>query len=336
MEENSPAIKEKIISYLQTKQRGASCIEIAKAIGHNRVTIAKYLEIFKAENVLTTEDIAQATFWRIKEEQKPKILIVDDEKYVVKLIKLSLPTAYSIKEAYSGKEAWACIERDLPELIILDLMMPEISGYDILEKMKGHPQWSKIPVIILTAKGQVADKIKGYQTGALMYLTKPFDPAELAARVRSILEKKQQQEYHPLTHLPTGKQVERAVREAVFSKTHQNFYCLSISFKKDAEEKFGFKKGQELLVVFAKILQETLPQESFLGQDSHTQQYIIITKKENIKDEIQKLFGNILQYILPGEKNPEEEISLNIKMVTLDEIRNKKIYINDVLSYLQE
>ena len=115
-----------------------------------------------------------------------KIFIVEDEKPISDLIEMNLAEAgYSCRCAYDGMEAANTLEKERFDLILLDIMLPEVDGYELLEYIKPL----EIPVIFLTAKGSVEDRVKGLRLGADDYLVKPFEIVELLARVESILRR---------------------------------------------------------------------------------------------------------------------------------------------------
>jgi two-component system KDP operon response regulator KdpE len=118
-----------------------------------------------------------------------KILIVDDEPDVVKVVRMSFqvqePTWEAIA-AYDGEEALEVFEKEQPELVLLDIMMPEMSGFDVLKELR---RFSDVPVIMLTAKGNEIDKVMGLNLGADDYITKPFGHLELLARVKAVLRR---------------------------------------------------------------------------------------------------------------------------------------------------
>src|SRR5918999_5428704 len=121
---------------------------------------------------------------------KERILVVDDDPLVVNLVKINLERAgYQVLSAAEGREAAECIASELPDLVILDLMLPDLDGYEVC---RGIREFSLTPVIMLTAKGEQVDKLRGFEVGADDYLTKPFAPAELLARVGAVLRRSQQ------------------------------------------------------------------------------------------------------------------------------------------------
>ena len=117
-----------------------------------------------------------------------KILAVDDEKHIVRLVQINLQKAgYEVATASTGREALERVGEFGPDLIVMDVMMPEMDGFEALKKLKENPATREIPVIMLTAKAQDADVFRGWQSGADLYLTKPFNPAELLSFVKRLL-----------------------------------------------------------------------------------------------------------------------------------------------------
>jgi DNA-binding response OmpR family regulator len=118
----------------------------------------------------------------------PTILVVDDEPNIVELVRLYLKSeGYNVEEAHDGREALEKIAALHPSLVVLDLMMPEVDGWEVTRRLR--QQDARTPVIMLTAKGDDADKIVGLDMGADDYLAKPFNPRELVSRVRAVLRR---------------------------------------------------------------------------------------------------------------------------------------------------
>jgi DNA-binding response OmpR family regulator len=115
-----------------------------------------------------------------------RILVVDDEERMVRFIRMNLEhDGYQVMEALNGKQAVDKL-RDTPDLILLDVMMPDIDGFEVLEMIR---QVSSVPVIMLTAKGEEDDRVRGLELGADDYITKPFSPRELVSRVKAVLRR---------------------------------------------------------------------------------------------------------------------------------------------------
>ncbi len=116
-----------------------------------------------------------------------RILVVDDERRIVDIVKAYLERdGYEVLAAYDGKSALDLARREHPDLIILDLMLPEISGWDVCRSLRRE---SDVPIIMLTARDDASDKIVGLELGADDYVVKPFDPKELVSRVKAVLRR---------------------------------------------------------------------------------------------------------------------------------------------------
>ena len=128
------------------------------------------------------------------ENQKEKILVVDDEASIRRILETRLSMiGYTVVTAADGDEALAVYKKELPNLIILDIMMPKLDGYGVCQEIRKD---SDIPIIMLTALGDVADRITGLELGADDYVVKPFSPKELEARIKAILRRVDKMSLH--------------------------------------------------------------------------------------------------------------------------------------------
>jgi len=119
-----------------------------------------------------------------------RILVVDDDRQIVRLVQSYLQqSGFSVLTAYDGEEALHAIRREKPDLIVLDLMLPKRDGLEITRSLRGDQTLASIPILMLTARVEDLDKILGLELGADDYLTKPFNPSEVVARVRAILRR---------------------------------------------------------------------------------------------------------------------------------------------------
>jgi CheY-like chemotaxis protein len=120
---------------------------------------------------------------------KKRVVVADDEPFILSALQDTLSDSYSVTTASNGAEAIKVAERVMPDLIILDVMMPEMDGLEACKNLKRNKITSSIPVILLTAKGQITDIEKGFKSGADAYVVKPFSPARLIEKVEEIFEK---------------------------------------------------------------------------------------------------------------------------------------------------
>jgi DNA-binding response OmpR family regulator len=119
---------------------------------------------------------------------KKKILVVDDDPYILMSLEfLMQKNGFSVMVARNGMEAFELIEQHLPDLILLDIMMPDVDGYSICTTLKSNPQWKHIHVVFLSAKTREVDIKKGLELGASLYISKPFSTRDLMKQIKSIL-----------------------------------------------------------------------------------------------------------------------------------------------------
>lgn len=121
--------------------------------------------------------------------ESKKILLVDDDEHILRSLEIYLKMEdFAVITAGGGAEALEKVEKEKPDLIVLDVMMPEIDGFQVLQSLKSKPETESIPIIMLTAKSQDIDVLKGYQKGVSSYMTKPFNLNELVDSINLIFE----------------------------------------------------------------------------------------------------------------------------------------------------
>jgi two-component system alkaline phosphatase synthesis response regulator PhoP/two-component system response regulator VicR len=121
------------------------------------------------------------------------ILVVDDDPHILRIVEINLTQeGHRVRTATDGEAGLAAVAQEPPDLLILDVMMPKLDGFETLKRLKADPAAAQIPVIMLTARAQDEDVFEGYGFGAQWYLTKPFEPGELRRVVRHLLERRQE------------------------------------------------------------------------------------------------------------------------------------------------
>lgn len=119
-----------------------------------------------------------------------KILVVDDDQAINELIKINLEIfGYDVITAFDGIQAYALAKQELPDLIVLDVMMPDVDGFTVAKRVRENPTTKEIPILMLTALNMLEDKVKGFDIGVDDYLVKPFEMEELKVRVRALLKR---------------------------------------------------------------------------------------------------------------------------------------------------
>jgi two-component system phosphate regulon response regulator PhoB len=121
---------------------------------------------------------------------RPRVLIVEDETALVELLRYNLEqTGFLVSVAYDGEEALASVQEDPPDLILLDWMLPLMSGIEVCRQLRRQTTTANLPIIMLTARGEEGDRVRGLDAGADDYVAKPFSPTELIARIRAVLRR---------------------------------------------------------------------------------------------------------------------------------------------------
>ncbi len=119
----------------------------------------------------------------------PKVLAVDDQVHIVRLLQVNLErNGYQVVTAYDGVQALEKVKSENPDLVLCDVMMPRKDGFEVLRELRANPSTRELPFIMLTARAQDTDVFRGYATGADLYMTKPFNPKEVIAFVKRVLD----------------------------------------------------------------------------------------------------------------------------------------------------
>jgi len=195
-----------------------------------------------------------------------KILVVEDDLSIRGLLRRQLEMeGYAVEEAHDGKEGIELVARFKPDLILLDLMMPEMDGFEFLRKLRDQRDSRAIPVIVLTAKGTSEDKLEGLRDGANDYLTKPYGREELLLRVNNLLEwGRMQREANPLTGFPGNLSIEQEVRRRIEKKERFAFIYIDIDNFKAFNDRYGYQRGDEAIKLLASIIMRKTEQ---LGEE---------------------------------------------------------------------
>lgn len=189
---------------------------------------------------------------------KDRILVVDDDPDILQFVEMNLDMeGFEAQTALSGRVALEVARERPPDLILLDVMMPELDGLTVLRRLRSSPATSSIPVVLLTAKALAEDRVRGLDLGADDYITKPFDIEELMARVKAVLRRAQQmRDLSPLTRLPGNFRISRELEERVTSGGEFAIVHADLDNFKSFNDHYGFMRGDSVIKYSAKVLLE--------------------------------------------------------------------------------
>jgi len=187
-----------------------------------------------------------------------RVLVVDDDKNLRKIIATNLELAgFDVLTAPDGSEALRVLDQhNVVDLVLLDVMMPNMDGYEVARRIRAHgnPTVSHVPIIMVTAKGETEDKLRGFDAGADDYITKPFGPQELLARVRAKIRRvESDSSLSPLTRLPGNLAIESELRARIASNVKFAVLYLDLDAFKAFNDVYGFVHGDEAIQLVAGI-----------------------------------------------------------------------------------
>jgi len=224
----------------------------------------------------------------------PKILIAEDEMNLREVLRFQLSTAgYEVVEAEDGAQAIDRAREFMPDLILLDVMMPNVDGFAVVREVRRSFLTRHIPIIMLTARTQLEDRLAGFDDGANDYIMKPWDYRELKARVRNALAWSQQQRAaSPLTGLPGNLSIEEELRQRLESGKPFALLQIDIDHFKSFNDHYGYARGDDAIRSVARILVDQVQRhggsEDFVGHIGGDD-FVVITppdRAESVAEDI--------------------------------------------------
>ena len=198
------------------------------------------------------------------------ILVIDDESHIRTILTYMLEQeGFQVVQASGGTEALAILDDSLPDLILLDIMMPDMDGFSVLAHIRSRFRTHNLPVILLTARSETQQKVHGLEAGANDYLVKPFVPEELILRVRNMLQlSRNQRDANPLTGLPGNRAIDAELRRRLENESPFGFCYYDLDNFKAYNDYYGYARGDKVLSLLAGILTRHIleaSREAFLG-----------------------------------------------------------------------
>lgn len=240
---------------------------------------------------------------------REKILIVDDDPDILDILKLTLEgEGYEVIEAMDGEEALKKVYNRAPNLIILDYKMPRVDGYEVCRILKKDILLRHLPIIMLTAKGELMDKVKGIDAGADDYVVKPFEPQELLARVKMVLRRTERSlDANPLTRLPGNVSILNEIERRIDEDRPFAVCYLDLDRFKAFNDKHGFEQGDRVIRETGRILIKTIQKlggpDDFIGHIGGDDFVIVTTPGavDTICEQIIEAFDGAISYFYSKE-----------------------------------
>lgn len=257
--------------------------------------------------------------------EAPHILIVEDQVNTAEML-----TSYFESQGYRvtavgwGQDAVAFAEEHAPDLVVLDIHLPDIDGYEVYRQLRARRRTEQVPVIFLTERRERADRLTGLELGAVDYVTKPFDVQELRLRVRNALRRsKLGQFFHPITGLPSALVVDQRLRQLV-GTSEWAVVCVGLRGLDGFAEAYGFVARDDVVRAVAQMLSHVLKEgrdpDAFVGHLDDTNFCIVIARREvkRVQRTVEARLGEAVAFFYPRADWEVKQASSDSDVPALD------------------
>ncbi len=229
--------------------------------------------------------------------ERARLLIVEDDAEIANMLQLYFSKlGYEVDVAARGQEAIEKSRQEIPHLIILDIMLPDMDGYEVFRHIRSYLRTSHVPVIFLTQRDERDARIQGLELGADDYITKPFDLEELRLRVKNTLDRVERERMtDPRTGLPSGRAVEDYLRQ-LLQRRDWALLDIEIQYFHEFREAYGFVAADDVLRFTARLLNQVVnafgSPDDFIGHPAEAN-FLVVTREEHarrIRDELKARF----------------------------------------------
>lgn len=236
------------------------------------------------------------------------ILVVDDDRNLRNIIRTNLELAgYGVVDVGEAAAALRALEETIPDLVMLDVMLPGMNGYELCRRIRRHPTAAHVPIILLTARAETDDTVTGFEAGADDYITKPFSPQEMIARIRAKIRRVAvDSSLNPLTRLPGNLAIENEVRRRFEERLPWAVVYLDLDNFKAFNDAYGFVRGDEAIRLTASTLVDAVMRGGdtgdFVGHIGGDD-FIFITTPERAEDlahDVARVFDRDVRALYDG------------------------------------
>jgi diguanylate cyclase (GGDEF)-like protein len=275
-----------------------------------------------------------------------RILIVDDDQDIARILKFRLQKkGFQCVLATNGLEALDRIDEEHPDLVLLDVMMPKMDGFATCREIRRRNAWARIPVIMLTAKGDTSDKVSGLSEGADDYVVKPFEFEELLARISMVLRRTQEaMSANPLTGLPGNNVISKMISTSIQAEQGFAACYVDLDHFKAYNDEYGFEAGDQILKRVAEILVDvtnSIAERSFVGHIGGDD-FLFVADLESFEEccrEVIRNFDKIIPEFYSAEHRAKgyiesinrqgERVQLPIMSVSIGVVTNSEASFHD-------
>lgn len=270
-------------------------------------------------------------------KNRKQILIVDDVTTNLRFLGEVLKDEYSLSMAKSGKQALKLLDKNLPNLILLDVKMPEMDGYETFERIKANSKTSSIPVVFLSADTQKENEEKGLKLGAKAFIRKPFDPSDLMSVVANILKEQELESEmqvlantDTLTGLWNRKYLEKIIKDLAGNREQGSLIIFDFNKAQEINQSNKVFAEEDLIIQIGKYISSRVHKDDFVARNGGFEFSVImknITDKEELSNRLTLLI-NDLNFILSGDLNCDESsfAIAGISQFPLDGITFNEVY----------
>ncbi len=271
----------------------------------------------------------------------PHILIVEDQENTAEMLN-SYFTAqgYEITTVGWGNDALTFLEKVVPDLIMLDIRLPDIDGYEVCRRIRAHRRTEHVPIIFLTERRERSDKLAGLELGAVDYITKPFDVQELRLRVRNVLRRSSMEQLsHPITGLPAASLADERLCE-ILKTDDWTILAVGLQGLKEFAEAYGFVARDDVMravgMMLSHVVGESRDPNAFVGHVGDTDLFVIIApeKVQTIQESLQVRLDEAMSFFYPRsdweacQNNPN--LDLPRMQVVMSVLRGSELSINSL------
>lgn len=259
------------------------------------------------------------------------ILIVEDEPNTAEMLETYFRSqGYLVSTVDEGEKALSFVQEVLPDVILLDIRLPDIDGYEVCRRLRGHRRTAHIPIVFLTEKRERGDRLTGLELGAVDYITKPFDVQELRLRVRNILRRADAEPMaHPVTGLPYASVVDEQLRQLI-GQPRWALVAVAVEGLDPFADLYGFVARDDVLRAVALIIRRTVQEEvggePFVGQLDDTSFVLAVAPEhaQRVREELEDRLQEAVAFFYPrtdweagkgGDGGPLPRLSIRLGLL---------------------